>query len=187
MVTVTAPCHHSSMNLPAVLLPSGRLARGPCVIAILAVYLASFLSQALLAAPVTARAGLWPFALVQAVLIWAWYVIHARRLHDAGRAAGLAVGIAAIYALAVVLLVLVMLVLSASEGSRTFAKDGQAVLAFFMLFYLLLLFSADPGTGAFGYWLMGFLLVLLAPAAISFGFTIWTGTRPADAAAPPAP
>ena len=37
-----------------------------------------------------ARTGPWLFAAAQALLIWVWYVLHAKRLRDAGRSVGLA-------------------------------------------------------------------------------------------------
>ena len=64
-----------------------------------AVYLVSFASQLLLSPPVTRWAGVWAFALVQAVLIWLWIVLHGNRLRDAGRPTGLAIGVACVYAL----------------------------------------------------------------------------------------
>jgi hypothetical protein len=72
-----------------------------------AVYLLGTASQFLTALPVLVRAGLWPFLLMQMVLIGAWYVLHARRLRDAGRGIAWAQGVAAIHILAIVLLVLV--------------------------------------------------------------------------------
>ena len=37
----------------------------------------------------------------QALLIWMWFALHAKRLRDAGRTIGLAVGAAVLYALSV--------------------------------------------------------------------------------------
>ena len=65
---------------------SGRIAPKPFWLGVVAVYVASFLSQFLLAAPVTARASVLPFLVAQAAIAWAWYALHARRLRDAGRA-----------------------------------------------------------------------------------------------------
>ena len=50
---------------------SGRIAPRAFALAIILVYVAGFLSQILLGAPVIARSGLWPFALTQGVLTWA--------------------------------------------------------------------------------------------------------------------
>ena len=164
----------------------GPLQRGPFTIAVVGVYVLSFLSQGLLGAPVIRQSGFWPFALLQAVLIWVWYVLHARRLHDAAHSAGLAIGIACIYSLGIVLLLCIAAVLGSGETDNNAVTGGEALLAFFTVFYLLALFSADPSLGVFGYWLMGFLALLLLPVAIAFGFSIWTGTRPSVALAPSA-
>ena len=56
---------------------------------------------------VVLRAGLWPFLFVQALLIWIWFAVHAKRLHDAGQSAGFAAGVAILYALSIALLVIV--------------------------------------------------------------------------------
>ena len=52
---------------------ASKLAPKPFVIAVLAIYLAGFLSQMLLSPLVTMRFGLWPFTFVQVSLIFAWY------------------------------------------------------------------------------------------------------------------
>src|SRR3981189_165425 len=52
--------------------PSGPMAPRAFAIAIVAVYLAGFLSQVLLAKPLTVRFGLWPFVAGQAALLWVW-------------------------------------------------------------------------------------------------------------------
>ena len=173
------------MDLPALLLSrSGRLAPRPFAIAIVLVYLASFLSQGLLAAPVTGRVGLWPFAGLQAALVWIWLVLHVKRLRDAGRPFGMAVGIAGLYALALVLLLLVMVMIAANEGSSDVARTGQGLLQFFMALWFIGMLVGHADLGMFGIWLMGFLAVLLAPLAIALGYSVWAGTRPRVPAMP---
>src|ERR1700692_3145315 len=88
--------------------PAGRISPRTFSIAVALVYVASFGSQVLLAAPVTMRAGLAPFVLVQLVLLWVWFALHAKRLHDAGRGMGLAVGVGLLYALGIILLLLLV-------------------------------------------------------------------------------
>src|SRR5262249_51080955 len=88
--------------------PFGRVSPRAFAIAIALVYLAAFASQMLLAAPVTSRAGLMPFALAQFILLWVWFALHAKRLHDSERSAGWAVAVGLIYALGVILLVLLV-------------------------------------------------------------------------------
>ena len=74
--------------------PSGRLGPQAFAVAVIAVYAAGAASQWLTVPGVIARNGLWPFVAAQAVLIWIWFTLHAKRLHDADRATGLAVGAA---------------------------------------------------------------------------------------------
>src|ERR1700684_2539010 len=86
--------------------PSGRLAPQAFVIAAIAVYAAGAAAQYLTTPNILALSGLWSFAAAQAVLIWIWYALHARRLRDSGHSIGLAAGAAALYALSVVLLLI---------------------------------------------------------------------------------
>lgn len=69
----------------------GRTAPKPFVLGALLVDGVSFLSQFLLAAPVMARANVVPFVAVQTTVAVARYVLHVRRLRDAGRSAAPAV------------------------------------------------------------------------------------------------
>lgn len=174
-------CHDSGM-FSLLFSRSGRLEPRPFAIAALLIYLASFLSQMLLSVPVTVRAGLWPFAIVQALLIWAWVAVHVKRLRDAGKSTGLAVGIACLYVLAIVLLLLVLAMITAGEtGSSEFLMTGQGLIQLFIVLYII---GAALGSSEFGilaYWLFGFIALLLLPVIVAIGFSIWTGTRPSTA------
>jgi uncharacterized membrane protein YhaH (DUF805 family) len=164
--------------------PSGRLAPLPFIVAASVVYVVSFGSQMLLSPQVTARTGVWAFALVQAVLIWAWYVLHARRLRDAGRPGGLAAGIAVVYALEVVLIVAIVALLSSSGMPHAGgAREEASILNLFVLLYLLTVLAGDSGFDALWWWFMGFLVVLLLPIVIALGFSLWAATRPSGRSA----
>src|SRR5262249_59198044 len=80
----------------------GRLAPRAFAAGAAVVYATAFLSPLLISPPVMLRAGLVPFALVQAIAIWCWFCLHAKRLRDADRQVGVAVAIAVLYALAVI-------------------------------------------------------------------------------------
>ena len=172
---------------PASLLPSPkaptRLARGPFALTVIAIYLLSFLSQALLSAPVTTRLNVVPFILAQVILIAIWIVLHRRRLNDAGRPGSIVFGVAAVYALEVVLLSILvglMLTIGTSEG----VGPQAPILNFFVVLYFLSLMSGDPTLGAMQIWLWGFVVLMLLPVAIALGFSIWTATRPGTTAPP---
>ena len=170
----------------SVLSTSGRLAPLPFALAVLVVYLVSFGSQVLLAPPVTRWAGVWAFALVQLVLIWLWVVLHGSRLRDAGRPTGLVYGVACVYALEIVLLVLlVWLILSAGMNRPDEGASNASILQLFVILYLFALLTGDPNLGALQFWIMGFVVLMLLPVVIAIGFSIWAGTRPSVALSPP--
>jgi uncharacterized membrane protein YhaH (DUF805 family) len=164
---------------------SGRIAPTPFALAVAAVYVASFFSQFLLAAPVTERASLVPFLLMQAVTGWAWTALHVKRLRDTGRSPGTAVALAAIYALAIVLLLLVIAMThapaaAAAAGETPSSGWGQKLLLFFLISVIL----SDPNFGLFGIIILSVLALVMLPIVIAIAFTIWTGTRPTIHAPP---
>ncbi len=153
----------------------GRLAPGPFVLAVLAVYIASFVSQMLLSAPVTARLSIIPFVVVQAVLIWLWIVLHQRRLRDAGRPSGVAIGIAMIYVIEVVLMILLIWTLTSPAGE---ASGNAGVFHLFAIVYLIGMMLGESQLGVLQFWLVGFAVLMFLPVLIAAIFSIWTATRP---------
>jgi uncharacterized membrane protein YhaH (DUF805 family) len=163
---------------------SGRLSPRSFAVALLLVYAAGFLSQALLAAPVLERTGLWSFAIVQAAVMWMWFTVHAKRLTDAGRSVGPAVGIAIICALAVLLFILVLAVFQQAAAQEPNA--ASSFIGLVVLLYLIAIISGNADLGVIGIVLAAFAGLALAPFVLAFGFSVWTGTRPSVAAEDPA-
>ena len=158
----------------------GRLAPRAFAVGAAAVYATAFLSQLLISAPVMARAGLAPFAIVQAIATWSWFCLHAKRLRDADRGVGAAVAIAVLYALAVVLfLLLVALIMPGDAAQITSAGNGLA------LYSLITTLMADPGL--FAYVAAGIFALVFAPVPMAIGLSIWAATRPAVTRAQPSP
>lgn len=156
-----------------------RIAPGPFVSAALGLYILSFASQVLLAPPVTARLSVAPFTLAQALLIACWIVLHRRRLLDAGRPTGVVIGIAVVYALEVMLLViLVAWILAASTGTSGGVGPNAGILQLFVIIYLLTLLSGDPTLGALQIWIIGLVVLLLIPVIIAVGFSVWAARQP---------
>jgi uncharacterized membrane protein YhaH (DUF805 family) len=158
--------------------PQGRIAPQSFAAAVIVVYLVGGASHFLTSPAVIARAGLWAFVAVQAVLIWVWFVLHARRLHDSGRAAGLAVGVVLLYALSVVLLLIVAD--SFFNISDSVMHDPNAASA---LGLILMLYIIDALLGSLHYdfaWLAVVILIAMAvvPTIVALVFTLWTSTRP---------
>jgi hypothetical protein len=127
---------------------------------------------------VIARAGLWPFAAVQAVLTWLWFVLHARRLHDAARGHGLAIAVALVYVLSLVLLLI--LATNFFSGSESALGGASATSALELILFLYIIMSL---LGSIHYdlaWIVVGILTLCAfvPILIALFFTLWTATRP---------
>jgi uncharacterized membrane protein YhaH (DUF805 family) len=157
----------------------GRLARKPFWLSVVAIYLAGFAAQLLLVPQVTARGGVWAFAFAQAALIWAWLAVHIKRLRDAGQGPAGAIGVAAIYALGIVLLLMLIAFLTNPNApgapSGEPANEGSGLALLLVIVILGLLFS--PDFGAFMTILKLIVLIACLPAIISLVFSIVTGTR----------
>lgn len=168
---------------------SGRLAPKPFMLAALAVYVGGFLSQLLLNSQVTQYANVIPFVLVQVVLAWTWYALHARRLRDAGRGVGAAVAFTIVYLLAIALLLVV--VFSANKGTLPADSSGFAVLTvvavLVVAFFTSLIIGASSTIDMFGPALLGALVAITLPVLVGFVFTVWLANRPRAALAPVPP
>jgi uncharacterized membrane protein YhaH (DUF805 family) len=150
--------------------PSGRIARNPFALGAVPVYaliVASYLSQ-----PLEMRSGVAPFALMQVALTYAWYVLHARRLRDAGYGTGWALVIALLYCLGAALFLLLAQFVSVFEAD----KPGSALILLLVVLFLIALVIGNPGP--FVSVALGLLFVIGAPLLIALGFSIWAGTRP---------
>ncbi|MBX9843571.1 MAG: hypothetical protein K2Z80_17365 [Xanthobacteraceae bacterium] len=159
--------------------PGSRLARAPFAAAVVVLYALSFASQVLLSPPVTGRMSVIPFVAAQAVLIGAWIVLHQRRLRDAGRPGGTAIGVAMVYALEIVLLTLVVwLMLSAGPADGGGAGSEATILHLFVVLYFLSLLTGDPALGVLQYWVMGFVALMVLPVVVALCYSLWAGTRP---------
>jgi hypothetical protein len=161
-----------------VLSPFGRLAPEVFAIAAMVVYLAGIASQVLTMPTIMTRTGPWPFAAVQALLIWVWYVLHAKRLRDAGRSAGPAIGASILYALSVTLLLILaasFYVPMAGQGSDANAAGALGLILLISIVAVLLGSAHYDLT-----WLVVAILVLLSllPVIFAIGVTVYAATRP---------
>jgi uncharacterized membrane protein YhaH (DUF805 family) len=170
----------------SILSPSGRTARAPFALGTVLVYALLFASHGLLLAPVTMRSGVAPFAIVQAALTFAWYVLHARRLHDAQRSTGSALAIAVLYGLGVVLFML--LAQFVSGIGPDWNAEPNKFAGILIIVFLIALISGDTSVlGLFFYVALIILIIIFTPLLIALGFSIWTGTHasaPGPATAP---
>lgn len=158
--------------------PLGRLAPRPFVFGAISIYLAGAVSQFLTSPDIIMRSGLWPFAIVQAVLIWLWYALHAKRLHDAGRSSGIAAAGALLYAFSVVLLMIVALTFFTKVGDGV--SDANSASALGLILLISIIASLAGASSHDLGWVVAAILVVLAflPIVVAIEVTIWTATRP---------
>lgn len=157
--------------------PNGRLSPQPFVYAAAAVYACGVASHLLTAPDVMARGGLWPFIAAQILLVWIWFALHARRLHDAGHGSGPAAGVALLYALSVVLLLIVADSFFNTSGGLMDNAGATNALGLILLLYVIVTLVGSPHYDLA--WLMVAALTLIAfvPIGVAFIFSIWAATR----------
>jgi uncharacterized membrane protein YhaH (DUF805 family) len=161
---------------------TGRLTRRPFAIGVIAVYFLGSASQVLLTQPILARAGIWPFALLHAVLLWVWFVLHANRLRDAGRGTGSALGVAIVNALSVLLLLMVIALFATPEPGGE--STGSVLGTWVVIIFFLAVISGTPALGLFAIVVWAIIVIAMAPVLLALGFSIWAGTRPSAPVTP---
>jgi uncharacterized membrane protein YhaH (DUF805 family) len=158
--------------------PSGRLPRQTFVFAAVLVYLAGIASHALTTPDVVARAGLWPFLAAQIVLVWIWYVLHAKRLRDAGQATGLAAGVSLLYALSIALLVIVAVSFYGPLAGQGLDPNTASALGLILFVSIIAILAGTPHYDV-GWLIVAILLVLaVVPIVLAVATTAWAATRP---------
>jgi hypothetical protein len=164
--------------LVSLLSPTGLLRPGAFIAAAIVVYVAGAASHLLTGPDIIVRAGPWPFAAIQALLIWLWFTVHSKRLRDAGLSAGLAAGVSLLYALSVVLLVIVEASFASAISGQTLdakAASGLELILVVAIIAVLLQSSHYDLTWA----VVAILLAIeFIPMALAIGTTIWAATRP---------
>jgi uncharacterized membrane protein YhaH (DUF805 family) len=158
--------------------PSGRLGPRAFIIAIVLVYIAAAASQALTMPGVIKSAGLWPFLVAQIVLIWIWYALHAKRLHDAGKPVGLAIATSLLYMLAVALLVILAGAFYGASAVQGTDSNATSALELILFVSIIAVLSGQPPDSLA--WLMVAILVVIAylPLVLAVVTTAWAATRP---------
>jgi uncharacterized membrane protein YhaH (DUF805 family) len=164
--------------------PAGRLEPRAFVFAAIIVYALGVAAQWLTMPDILLHAGIWPFAVAQALLVWVWYVLHARRLHDAGRPVDFAAAAALLYGLSIVLLLIVTIGYFKPYAGPV---DPNATAALNIILFIMVISaltqSASHDVGAL---IVTVLMVLaLLPVIVAVAVTLWAATRPSSAVPKP--
>jgi uncharacterized membrane protein YhaH (DUF805 family) len=157
--------------------PTGRLPPQTFIVAAVLVYLAGMASHFLTMPDVIGRAGLWPFLAAQIVLIWIWYTLHAKRLRDAGQAAGLAAGVSLLYALSIALLVIVAASFYGALAGESHDANAASALGLILLVSIIAILAGSPHYDV-GWLIVAILLVLaFVPIVAAVVTSVWAATR----------
>jgi uncharacterized membrane protein YhaH (DUF805 family) len=168
-----------SQSLRSFLSPSGRLSPQSFLVAVVLVYGVAVASQALTLRDVIKVAGLWPFLVAQLVLVWIWYVLHARRLRDAGKSAGIAVAVSLLYGLSVALLVIVAgAFYGALAGENAIDPNATGALNLILFVSVVAMLSGMPHDSLAWLIVAVLLLIAYAPIVLALATTVWAATRP---------
>ena len=164
-------------QLISFLSPQGRLRPQPFITSIAVVYVVGAASHWLTLPDVTARVELLPFAAAQALLTWIWFILHAKRLHDAARGYGLAIAVALLYLLSLVLLLILATNFLAGSESTLGNASATSALELILLLHIIITLA-----GSLHYDLTSIVVGILtlcafAPILIALVFTLWTATR----------
>jgi uncharacterized membrane protein YhaH (DUF805 family) len=163
--------------------PSGRLSRQAFVVAAIVVYLVGAASHLLTTPQPIAHGGLWLFAAAQALLIWIWFVLHARRLRDAGHGVGLAAGASLLYALSVLLLFILAASFSTNLGGEVSDPNAASALGLILLVSIIAILVGSPHYDLT--WLVVAILLVISfvPVIFALGVTVWAASQRSGEAA----
>jgi uncharacterized membrane protein YhaH (DUF805 family) len=158
--------------------PNGRLKPQPFIYGAAGVYLFGAASHLLTTPDVIRHGGLWPFVAAQILLIWIWFVLHAKRLHDAGKNNGLAIAVGLLYGLSLVLLLIVADSFFNTTDGLMDNAGASGALELILLLYVIVTLIGSPHYDLA--WLLVVILMLigLAPIVVAVVFSAWTARRP---------
>ncbi len=163
--------------------PTGRLKPQPFIYGAAGVYLFGVASHLLTTPDVIRHDGLWPFVAAQILLLWIWFVLHAKRLHDAGKSGGLAAAVALLYVLSVVLLLIVADSFFNTSGDLMDNAPATSALELILLLYVIVTLIGSPHYDLAWLMVVALMLIGFAPIVVAVGFSIWTARRPSLAGA----
>ncbi|MFZ0526139.1 MAG: hypothetical protein WA776_10350 [Xanthobacteraceae bacterium] len=158
--------------------PNGRLKPQPFVYGAVGIYLFGAASHLLTTPGVIRHGGLWPFVAAQILLLWIWFVLHAKRLHDAGRSSGLAAAVALLYVLSLVLLMVVADSFFNTSGDLTDNAAATGALELILLLYVIITLIGSPHYDVAWLMVVALMLIGFAPIVVAVIFSIWAARRP---------
>lgn len=166
------------MNLADLLFSSkGTIKQQPFALVAIGIYVINIVAGSVLDGQFVMRAGLWPYVALQLLLTWIWFVVHKKRLADAGRGYAVAASLAFLYLAGVVLLAGMMAVSSSSALEQSGPSESKVSLfgVIIAVLFINTLFTGDI-------FLISLLLFLILGLPLLFAvavviYSIVTGAR----------
>ena len=153
--------------------PAGRLEPRPFIFGAIGVYLVGVASQPLATADIVRPAGLLPFAAVQLALVWIWFCLHGKRLHDAGRSNGIALGVALFYLLPMGLLVLAADALWPTSSQSFGGADAAGVQWLIMFMYVVGMLGGSGQYDLIQVTVAILIALAFLPIVVALAVTVW--------------
>ena len=145
----------------------------PFAIAVTAIYAVNLILCNYLSLGFLARGGIIPFLLSQAVLTWGWYVLHARRLADAGQSIWMARSVAVMFFLFICMVALIAMgTQPPPQTNQTETTLGGAISLILFAFLL-----TGSGFGGLSYFFAAVVALPLFVALLVFAYSIFVGMR----------
>lgn len=169
------------MNTLESILPSGELRQGPFVRSMLALLVGATLSHLLTAPAVMAQLGILPFVVMQIVLVWWWFCLIVKRLHDAERSI-LGVTAVALISFIAVLFLAVMLVQQVSDPNAGVAAPWLPASIGLMLypFTFIVNLVTEPAASTQDLHIALLALLIIAPPLLTIGWSAWAALQPSE-------
>lgn len=161
--------------------PSGDTEQRPYARALIGLLIGAVLSNMLSAPAISIAFGLWPFVVTQLALLWIWYALSVRRLHNAERSV-LGVTAVALIALIAIALLTVILMLQAVDAEPTVAGPwlpasiGGLIYPVVFLYNLVTGPSANPQDTTVA--ILSFFS--LAPLLLLIWYSVWAALQPSE-------
>lgn len=156
--------------------PSGRLGPQAFAFGVVAVYAAGVVSQWLTAPSIMIHSGVWPFAVIQILLIWIWFSLHAKRLHDADCSVGPPAAASILYFLALILLLFLLETFFGDNLMRSNDPNTTSALTLILFIWIVAILSDAPSSNF--YWLGVLVFVgAVLPIVLAMAVTLWAATR----------
>lgn len=165
--------------------PKGTIKPQPFAIVVIGIYVINILAGSILDGQFVMRAGIWPYVGLQLLLTWIWFVVHRKRLADAGKGYAMAASLAFIYLVGVLILAGFMAASAPAVLDKVDPADPRVSLfgVIVAVLFINTLFTGD-------FFLIALFIFLLLGLPLLFAlivviYSIVTGARTSLSQEPP--